>query len=80
MPTLEEVQTYWQDHPAGEAQVARLAADRRDFFDERDRQTLCYIRIWTLIIDLLARRKNTRWNWAAAWVITRRGWRNALCN
>lgn len=39
MPTLEEVQTYWQDHPAGEAEVARLAADRHDFFDERDRQT-----------------------------------------
>jgi SAM-dependent methyltransferase len=39
MPTLEEVQTYWQAHPAGEAEVACLASDRRDFFDERDRQT-----------------------------------------
>ena len=39
MPTLEEVQRYWRDHPAGEAEVARLAAERHDFFDERDRQT-----------------------------------------
>lgn len=39
MPTLEEIQTYWQAHPAGEAEVASLAADRRVFFDERDRQT-----------------------------------------
>ena len=39
MPTIHEVRTYWQAHPAGEAEVAHLAADRRDFFNERDRQT-----------------------------------------
>lgn len=39
IPTIRDVQTYWQAHPAGEAEVAHLIADRRRFFDERDRQT-----------------------------------------
>ena len=39
MPTIRQVQTYWQAHPAGEAEVTHLATDRRGFFEERDRQT-----------------------------------------
>ncbi len=38
-PTIHEVRTYWQAYPAGEREVAHLAADRLGFFDERDRQT-----------------------------------------
>lgn len=38
-PTLADVEHYWQTHPAGEAEVSHLAADRQAFFDERDRQT-----------------------------------------
>jgi SAM-dependent methyltransferase len=34
-----EVRGYWNEHPAGLAEVDHLAADRLAFFDERDRQT-----------------------------------------
>lgn len=41
-----DVQGYWNAWPAGLAEVAHLAADRRAFFDERDRQTrLLYPRL-----------------------------------
>ncbi len=38
-PTLDDVQDYWNRHPAGAAEVAHLKADRIAYFDERDRQT-----------------------------------------
>lgn len=38
-PTLNDVQDYWNRHPAGAAEVAHLRADRIKYFDERDRQT-----------------------------------------
>lgn len=38
-PTLDQIQTYWDRHPAGLAEVSHLADDRRALFDERDRQT-----------------------------------------
>ncbi len=38
-PTLDDVQDYWNRHPAGAAEVEHLRADRIAYFDERDRQT-----------------------------------------
>ncbi|MEK7275888.1 MAG: class I SAM-dependent methyltransferase, partial [Chloroflexota bacterium] len=38
-PTLDAVKNYWDANPAGYAEVKHLEADRRAFFDERDRQT-----------------------------------------
>ena len=38
-PSLSDVENYWQINLAGEAEVAYLAANRKEFFDERDRQT-----------------------------------------
>ncbi len=39
LPTLTDVQNYWNANPAGYAEVKQLEQDRRAFFDERDRQT-----------------------------------------
>lgn len=39
-PTLSDVEKYWQEHPAGEHEVAYLSEDQRRFFNERDRQTM----------------------------------------
>lgn len=39
IPPKSDVQAYWNSNPAGFAEVKHLAADRRAFFDERDRQT-----------------------------------------
>ena len=38
-PKLEDVETYWNQHPAGWAEVAHLREDRAAMFAERDRQT-----------------------------------------
>lgn len=36
---LQDVQAYWDKHPAGFDEVKHLQSDRTAFFDERDRQT-----------------------------------------
>ncbi len=38
-PSLDTVQSYWNQNPAGYAEVKHLQQDRLAFFDERDRQT-----------------------------------------
>ena len=38
-PSLDTVQSYWNQNPAGYAEVKNLQQDRLAFFDERDRQT-----------------------------------------